>query len=205
MSSPTILTSKLLSTIDGKSFGVDGPLIRALLIIRTRLSHILFGVKKIGLYSYQNEMYTAKDLYDMEQRELFSAQTQQELLRIVKLDFAEKIEPFLELSNGSKPQMLILVEESLKLHRRQNSFLHKRAQAPESDNKTLFHREVQSFGDLYYFLHDLLNFLDDMISSCPKARTQFIAALKTEKERQLYLQRFTELFERQKHKINTRA
>lgn len=205
----TILVSKLLKLIDGKSFGIDGKKIRAMLIIRTHVLHILYGTIKngnrIGSYIFNNTNYTVKQLYEAEKRGTIDKQTIQTWLKSVKQDFAIKIEPFLELGRGSKPEMLILIEESLRLHKRQNSLLHMWAQEPEGDDMIGFDREVQSFADHYIFLNDLLNFLDDLISSAPKGCAQFMESLSSQKERQLYAQRFHDVFEKQKQKINSKA
>lgn len=205
----TILVSKLLKTIDGKSFGLHGQTIRAMLIIRGRILNILTGIQKnghrIGLYIFNNAHHTVKQLHEIEQSGTVDKQTLSAWLHVVKQDFAIQIDPFLDLGRGFKPQMLILIEESLRLHRRQNSLLHMWAGEPEGDDMIGFDREVQSFDDLYLFLNDLQNFLDDLISSCPKACQQFLDSLTTAQERKVYAQRFIDVFERQKQKINTRA
>ena len=180
-----------------------------MLIIRTHILHMLHGTLKngnrIGSYTFGNQQYTVKQLYDAEKNGTIDKQTLQSWLPAVKQDFAIKIEPFLELGRGSKPEMLILIEESLRLHRRQNSILHMWAQEPEGDDMIGFDREVQSFVNHYVFLNDLLNFLDDLISSSPKGCTQFLESLSTEQERKVYAQRFHDVFERQKQKINGKA
>ena len=37
----------------------------------------------------------------------------------------------------------------------------------------MFEHHVTSFGHYYHFLTDLVNFLMDLVHSCPKAETQF--------------------------------
>lgn len=205
----TILNSKLLKMIDGKSFGIDGRKIRAMLIIRTHILHMLHGTLKnnqrVGSYVLDNKHYTVKELYESEKNGTLPNQNARGWLKIVKEDFATKIEPFLELGRGSKPEMLILIEESLRLHKRQNSILHMWAQEPEGDDMVGFDREVQSFEHHFVFLNDLLNFLDDLISSAPKACQQFLEGLANPQERKTYAQRFHDVFERQKQKINNKA
>lgn len=205
----TILISKLLKIIDGKSFGIDGKKIRAMLIIRTHILHMLHGNLKngnrIGSYTFDNKPFTVKQLYDAEKSGAIDTSILRSWLKVVKQDFTIKIEPFLELGRGSKPEMLILIEESLRLHKRQNSILHMWAQEPEGDDMIGFDREVLSFDDLYTFLNDLLNFLDDLISSAPKGCAQFMESLSNNQERKIYAQRFHDVFEKQKQKINSKA
>ena len=66
-----------------------------------------------------------------------------------------------------------------------------------------FQSKVKTFDNLACFLYDLINFLDDLVSSCPKARKQFIENLKNERERAIYEQRFSKILEIQKNKINS--
>lgn len=204
----TILISKLLKAIDGKSFGLHGKTVRAILVIRTRILHMLHGVaqkdgSRKGSYTFNNNMYTINQMQEIENEDVIDGSTLHEWLKSVKADFGIQIHPFLELGRGFKPQMLILIEESLRLHRREDSILHMWAGEAEGQDMIAFEQNVQTFTDLSIFLHDLLNFLDDLISSCPKACKQFIDSLKTEREKRLYAQRIAQVFEKQKVKINS--
>lgn len=202
-----ILSSNLIKAIDGKSFGIHGAMLHALLKIRTRILRMLHGVAqgqtREGLYTFGGQNYTVNELCTLE-----SDHTDKKKLRswlvTVKQDFSTQIRPFVDLGRGFKPQMLIFIEESLKLHQRgnANSILLKWAETKDGEDMTAFNEYVRSFNDLAQFLHDLLNFLDDLVSSCPKAKQQFIGNLKTETEKQMYAQRFEKLFEQQKKKIN---
>jgi hypothetical protein len=64
---------------------------------------------------------------------------------------------------------------------------------------------VQSFDAHFTFLNDLLNFLDDLISSAPKGCAQFLESLSNPQERKKYEQNFHIVFEKQKQKINGKA
>ncbi len=204
----TILVSKLLKAIDGKSFGLHGKTIRAILVIRTRILHMLHGTaqkdgSRLGSYTFDGNTYTVSQLQEAEDESAVAAEIIHAWLNVVKADFGIQIHPFLELGRGFKPQMLILIEESLRLHRREDSILHMWAGEAEGQDMIAFERNVQSFDNLSVFLHDLLNFLDDLISSCPKACKQFIDSLKTEREKIAYAQRIKQVFEKQKAKINS--
>lgn len=205
----TILTSSLLNLIDGVSFGVNEKKIHAMIIIRGDIQHILYGSLKgnsrVGLFTVNNQLYSVKQLFDAEKNNTLSKQALHTGLISAKKYFSKKIEPFLELAHGSKPEMLILIKESLRLHGRKNSILHMWAKEPEGDDMVGFEREVQSVESLYIFLNDLLNFIDDLISSTPKACAQYLDTIKNADERKKNAQRFHDLFARQKQKINAKA
>lgn len=202
---PVILNLSLISAIEGKSFGIDKEKIRALLIIRTQILQMLYGVakdgKREGLYPFNGQKYTVEQLYKM----VFDTTAEEKtLLAVVKADFETRIRPFLEMGRNFKPQMLIFIAESLRLHKRNhaNSILLKWAETEGDNDLEAFYLYVNSFKDLSDFLYDLLNYLDDLVSSCPKAKQQFIDSLKTEQEKKAYAQQFQKLFDQQKAKIN---
>ncbi len=202
-----ILSSNLIKAIDGKSFGIHGDMLHALLKIRTRILRMLHGAAqeqaREGLYTFDGHTYTVNELCTFESKHTDKKKLHS-WLATVKEDFSIQIRPFVDLGRGFKPQMLIFIEESLKLHQRgnANSILLKWAETKDGEDMAAFNEYVRSFNDLAQFLHDLLNFLDDLVSSCPKAKLLFLGNLKTEKEKTMYAQRFNQLFEQQKKKIN---
>lgn len=204
-----ILSSKIIPAIDGKSFGLHGELLHALLQIRTRILNTLYGVakgdKREGLYTFEGSHYTVEQLCSLETSGQLVAKKRDAVLAKVKEDFTTQIRPFVELGRGFKPQMLLFIDESLTLHKRNHhtSVLFKWAETKDGDDDMWAFREyIRTFNNLDQFLFELLNFLDDLVSSCPKAKQQFIDSLKTEKEKLVYADRFNKLFEQQKKKIN---
>lgn len=197
-----VIDSKSLRIFEGKSIGLTHEHIRAKLIIRTQILHMLHGVakdgKREGLYIFNNEKYTVMQLAELEARNRIDATW----IKHVKQEFAKQIQPFLDLGRGFKPQMLIFISESLRLHHRDftKSILLKWAES--NDDMQAFNVYVRSFHDLSEFLYELLNFLDDLISSCPKAKQQFLDNLKTDHEKNMYTQRFNQLLEQQLAKIS---
>ena len=202
-----ILSSKLIHAIDGKSFGIHGDMLHALLKIRTRSLRMLHGAAqgqaREGLYAFDGHTYTVNELCAVESKHADKKKLHNWLVT-VKKDFSIQIGPFVDLGRGFKPQMLIFIEESLKLHQRGNahSILLKWAETKDGEDMAAFNEYVRSFDDLAQFLHDLLNFLDDLVSSCPKAKQKFIDSIKNEQDKKMYAQRFEKLFEQQKKKIN---
>lgn len=201
----SILTSKLLKAIDGKSFGISPEIINAILVIRMQIVHMLYGMlvdgHREGIYVFDGKKYTITILYQMERDKQLPDKS---WVKQVKHEFSIQIKPFLELGRGFKTQMLLFIEESLRLHQRKlkHSVLHKWAETDDNNDMAAFNQHVHSFHDLSEFLYELLNFLDDLISSCPKAKLLFIEGLKTEREKKSYTQRFKQLYDQQLAKIN---
>lgn len=197
-----VLELNSLRMFEGKSFGITKELIRAMLVIRTQILHMLHGIAKDGnregLYTFNDRSYTVMQLADLEAHNKIDTTW----IKHVKQEFTKQIQPFLDLGRGFKPQMLMFISESLRLHRRDftKSILLKWAES--DDDMQAFKVYVNTFHDLSEFLHELLNFLDDLISSCPKAKQQFIDNLKTEREKTMYAQRFDQLLEQQLAKIS---
>ncbi len=191
-----------LRIVDGKSFGINPKLIHAKLVVRTQILHMLHGTSKNGtregLYTFNDVKYTVTQLAELEAKTKLDASW----IKKVKQEFTQQIKPFLDLGRGFKPQMLIFISESLRLHHRdlRNSVLLKWAET--DDDMQAFNVHVHTFHDLCEFLYELLNFLDDLISSCPKAKQLFLDGLKTEREKIMYAQRFDQLLEQQLAKIN---
>lgn len=198
----TVLNLKLIKAIDGSSIGITEHHIHAKLVIRTQILHMLHGAskdgKREGLYTFNNIKYTVTQLVELEADNKLDPSW----IKTVKQEFAKQIQPFLDLGRGFKPQMLIFISESLRLHHRdlRNSVLLKWAES--DDDMQAFNAHVHTFKDLAEFLYELLNFLDDLISSCPKAKQRFLDNLKTDREKNMYAQRFDQLLEQQLTKIS---
>jgi hypothetical protein len=152
--------------------------------VRREINIMLIGNKTkngshIGIYTFENNHYTVQELASLEQE---VKRTNNDtlgnklniLLEQVKKEFIIKVDPFMESARGTKHQMLILIEESTHKRNKKNNFLLKWADAPEGNEETIFLKEVQSFGALEAFAQDLLDFLGDLVRSCPKGRAQFI-------------------------------
>lgn len=97
----------------------------------------------------------------------------QEILTHAKADFIVQSSEFIESGRGAKNIMIVLIQEDCQKRNRPNSLLLEWAQTKEGQESTMFERQIKSFGDYYYFLTDLVNFLSDLTHSCPKAEMQF--------------------------------
>jgi hypothetical protein len=69
--------------------------------------------------------------------------------------------------------MIVLIQEDCQKRNRPESLLLEWAKTKEGQESTMFERQINSFGDYYHFLADLVNFLLDLTHSCHKAHTQF--------------------------------
>ena len=200
----TILSSYILSIIDGRF--LNGNKIHITISIISKLHNMLKGIKKEGtyegLYPLHGDAYSIKQLALLEKEHPELKHELEQFLKEVKADFSKQIQPFLVMARGAKSQMLLFIEESLKLHRRQGSILHMWAEAKEGRDMLAFNVHVTTFEKLEQFLEDLMNFLQDLICSCPRARKQYIDIKRTAREKQNSERFFARMFTQQKNKIN---
>ena len=96
-----------------------------------------------------------------------------ELLTHAKADFIVQSNEFIESGRGAKNIMIVLIQEDCQKRNIPNSLLLDWAKTKEGQESTMFEHHVTSFGHYYHFLTDLVNFLMDLVHSCPKAETQF--------------------------------
>lgn len=96
-----------------------------------------------------------------------------EILTHAKADFIVQSNEFIESGRGSKSIMVVLIQEDCHKRNRPDSLLLEWAKTKEGQESTMFEKQINSFGDYYHFLTDLVNFLFDLIHSCPKAEGQF--------------------------------
>ena len=118
--------------------------------------------------SIQQEKDNKKKLVS---EELFAALG--ELLTHAKADFIVQSNEFIESGRGAKNIMIVLIQEDCQKRNIPNSLLLDWAKTKEGQESTMFEHHVTSFGHYYHFLTDLVNFLMDLVHSCPKAETQF--------------------------------
>ncbi|HRN78562.1 MAG TPA: hypothetical protein PLU71_04935 [Candidatus Dependentiae bacterium] len=178
------LESPVLKLFDGTAFGINADIIELIGLVRREINTMLVGNKTknesyVGIYTYEGKQYTITELAALEQdtRSLGNthrSRTIHELLDQVKKEFIAKVEPFMERARSTKHQMLILIEESTNKRNKKDNFLLKWADAPEGHEEAVFLKEIKSFTALVAFAQDLLDFLGDLVRSCPKGRAQFV-------------------------------
>lgn len=97
----------------------------------------------------------------------------EEKLTQAKAYFIVQSHEFIQSGRGAKNILVILIQEFCQKRNRLDSLLLEWAKTKEGHETTMFEQRITSFTDYYHFCTDLVNFLLDMIHSCPKAEAQF--------------------------------
>jgi hypothetical protein len=100
-------------------------------------------------------------------------QAMRNMLSFMKRDFEKKVIDFIKDAETFKAAMLTLIQESCQKRNRPHSLLLGWADSERGREMEHFHKTIVSFNDFYWFTNDLINFLSDMIHSCPKGMAQF--------------------------------
>lgn len=134
----------------------------------------LTQLKNLPAWAYEKQ--TASSMVALEQAAtLNDADFMRSSLEHFKQSFNAKAYVYLDSARGAKEQMLLLMEESCQKRDRMDSFILRWADAPEGSETVLSEKEIVTFKHFDLFLSDLLNFLEDLTYSCPKAFGQFVA------------------------------
>ncbi|PKN03130.1 hypothetical protein CVU75_03825 [Candidatus Dependentiae bacterium HGW-Dependentiae-1] len=201
------LGSSFLQFIDGQPFGITPHIFGYLLQLRLGLKQIFYGnptAEKI--FSYKDKKQTLKEMALLEikaektfkelcaQRARFDQQEWQEIetenaeqgaelrdsLAQAKQTIADFLLPFLRNIQPIKKQIVPLMSESCEKRGHASSLLPVCVNMADETEVTHFKQNITSYKELGLFCLDLIHFLTDMISSCPKARAQFEQLRKTD-------------------------
>lgn len=174
-----ILESPILHAFDGTSIGIDASVIHAIGLIRRDINRILIGDKAedgsmVGRYLINGQHYSVKDLIPMEKNAPESLQKELACcLHEAKKDLHNYVKPFISTINSVKYQLLELIKESCKKRGIDTTLLLRWSEAAQGEEERIFNEDVTSFTLYNRFCTDLLNFLMDLVNSCPKARAQY--------------------------------
>ena len=178
-----ILESAVIKLIDGLGMGINGERIGSILQVRREVRKIQFGAPCkeggfVGLYEFEDKKYGVKELAGIEHVMQVEAnydglQKLNPVLKLSKEDFIKWVMQFLGESRGAKLQMFMLIEESCGKRKRYDSLLLRWASAPEGEEERQFRKDIANFQVFDVFCTDLVNFLEDLMNSCPKAKAQF--------------------------------
>jgi len=185
-SKPLLLQSKILKTVDGRF--INANIIEVMRKFQRKVLDIMIGDqdqtgRRTGRYLFDGSARGAYELSRFEEQLTKSAdqsdqgtraQELQGLLKDSKRDFMAIAGEFRVVARGSKPIIAALVEESCTRRGRPGSLLCIWARTKEADEDALFDGHVKTFGEYTQFCIDLLNFLGDLIHSCPRANTLFM-------------------------------
>lgn len=185
------LCPDIIDIIDGKSFGIHGELVGAVYKIARDVQAMHLGKRtpqgRVGIYSFEGQMHTVKSLavIEKETNEILKDRTNagyaqaekrkadlNALLKVMKQEFNKIVTPFMAQARGAKEPMFLLISESCNKRNHPQSLLLNWAHSKE-DEMVSFDRSVTSFALFEDFCTDLVDFLGDLLRSCPKARAQF--------------------------------
>ena len=198
-----ILESAILRTADGHFITYDD--IGIMLQLREHLRTILYGTKDkngalTGPYTFDETSHCLRTLTLLEKK--LDPATRDTWLTQIRDAFKERTKDTQKRAEGTKTQQYMYIKESCRIHNRPNSILLLWAQAPEGQEDDAIDRYVSNFYDMSKFVLDLMNFLDDMVSSCPKAKKQFLNKISDAQERKKLQQLLDHILEQQKAKLN---
>lgn len=185
------LCPDIIAIIDGLSFGIHGELVGAVYKIARDAQTMQLGKRtpqgRVGIYTFEGKPHTIRSLVVIENEvneilqrsqgaERVAAEKRQKalksLLKTMKQDFNKAVSPFLAQARGAKEPMFLLISESCTKRNKPKSLLLDWAHSTE-DEMVAFDKSVTNFALFDDFCTDLVNFLGDLVHSCPKARAQF--------------------------------
>lgn len=188
------LCPDIIALIDGKSFGIHGELVGAVYKIARDVQAMQLGkrtqIGRVGIYTFEGRQHcvqsliviekeinealaASKDAKGKERAALEKRQAElKSLLKDMKQDFNKAVTPFMAQARGAKEPMFLLISESCTKRNRPKSLLLNWAHSTE-DEMVTFDKSVTSFTLFDSFCTDLVNFLGDLVHSCPRARAQF--------------------------------
>ena len=187
------LESPLLKTVDGNFINADT--IEVMRRFQRKLVDIQFGERdkqgnRTGRYEFLGQRCSVHELcrHEMlltQHKETVSTQEHKKkaaalatLLTKAKDDFVKLGGEFRVVARGAKPIMAALIKESCAKRGRSHSVLVKWADCKEAAEDALFDRYITTLNQYEEFCVDLLNYLGDLVRSCPKANAQFQGRVK---------------------------
>lgn len=178
------LESDVIKIADGTFINADT--IEFMRKFRRKILDILLGEPatngtRIGRYTFDGKKHTVQSLAYIEKELLqansSNAQSKQKELRQAlaeaKNDFVIISEEFIDRARGAKGILVVLIEEDCIKRHHPDSLLIEWAKTPEGQETTMFNQRIINFIRYYSLTSDLLNFLVDLVHSCPKAEKQF--------------------------------
>ncbi len=156
-----VLESELLHFIDGNILSWDS--VRTIRQYQKRIRHFLNEQKDIN--------GTPEKIFDLAVKEkngTLSAIEKEAFSEFV-LNFISFSESFIGTLNPVKAGIAPIIEESCQKRNRQESLLLPLTATQVGTEKELFKTHIQTYRALAELCMDLLNFTEDLLSSCPKA------------------------------------
>jgi len=179
-----VLESSVIKVADGTFINADK--IEFIRKFRRKLLDFILGEllpnnQRKGRYNLFGKFHSVESLARIElevsnslsKKDIETQAALRELLTHAKADFIVQSNEFIESGRGAKNIMIVLIQEDCHKRNRPDSLLLEWAKTKEGQESTMFERQIKSFSDYYHFLTDVVNFLLDLIHSCPRAEGQF--------------------------------
>ena len=167
-----VLTSSVISLVDGKKIGVTGHTMLIMMDIRRKMITILSS----RVHSFENKMWTLKELATFEQEYKKSKRRIKKLhetcLGSIIQEISARSCSYAKLARGAKSSLLVLINESCKQHNRSKSVLQNWGQVKDGTESEQLYRDLKNVQLCAEFCQDMINFLEDMMSSCPIGQAQ---------------------------------
>lgn len=177
------LTSSVLKIIDGFSMAIDGKRVGFMLHVRKEIRKMHYGIplnngELQGIYSYAGKPVSIHQMMNIQDSAIQSGDVEElksvdEALKVIKKDFIGKIHEFIGMARGSKGPLFTLIREFCERRKRPDSLLLRWGAAADGDEDRCFNRDITNFSIFDAFCADLVQFIEDLINSCPKAWAQF--------------------------------
>ena len=157
---------------------INGSIMNAIPKVINKLKNLQTGndYNQPILYHVYDQNYSATELQTIEStlnhNNLSPAQKDslQIAMHQVQADFLSLVEHFLSSIKETKDLMIDLVEESCQLRHNNDSYLlHWACLNTATPARTTFQHDITTFQSFTKFCNDLIDFLGDFASSCPKA------------------------------------
>ncbi len=176
------LTAPILKRIDG--IFINGERVKEMLWVRKELVNRLDGHKtrnaavRLGHYNFEDRTYTLKELVVLEKEIIKEAnpdrlKTFKELFETVLEEFIKISNPFMEPISKMKALVLPLIKESCEKRERLDSYLLQWGEVKKGDEIKMIREQITTFAQIELFCDDLVNYLQDILNSSPKAVAQF--------------------------------
>jgi hypothetical protein len=134
-----------------------------------------YTMRSLLIHTYQGKECSLRDLMHKEEQARTADEKRQlqEKLDELKSKYEVMLSLILKEARGTKKAMEKLIEESCRKRNRPDSLLINWGQVAEGKEQESMQRDVTSHKIFYIFCGDLINFLKDLVFSCPKARKQY--------------------------------
>ncbi|EKD23242.1 MAG: hypothetical protein ACD_82C00187G0002 [uncultured bacterium] len=190
-----VLTSPIISLVDGTFYGVDGQVFLLIMKNRREIRSRIYGTventgkpnaKKIGLYNFAGKKYSLVDLvaieFELENNKFKYSNIEFQEKKKALLDCLERAkEDFITITNAYtkginsiKDHMLVLIEEFCQKNGIINeSMLLKWGEIEAGQEERLIRQKFVTFKDFTQFCIDTADFLEVFARSCPKGEILF--------------------------------